>query len=44
MPVDPLSRARLRLAMLHVELDWVPYVQAIQNGNKSPGRDRRGSG
>lgn len=34
MPVDPLSRARLRLAMLHVELDWVPYVQAIQNGSK----------
>lgn len=35
MPVDPLSRARLRLAMLHIELDWVPQVQAIQLGNKN---------
>ena len=29
MPVDPLSRARLRLAMLRLEHDWVPQVQAI---------------
>ena len=35
MPVDPLSRARLRLAMLRVELEWVPQVQAIQSGNKA---------
>lgn len=35
MPVDPLSRARLRLAMLRIEHDWVPQVQAIQLGNKS---------
>jgi stringent starvation protein A len=35
MPVDPLSRARLRLAMLRLEHEWVPNVQAIQNGNKS---------
>jgi RNA polymerase-associated protein len=34
MPVDPLSRARLRLAMLRLEMEWVPQVQAIQNGNK----------
>jgi len=34
MPVDPLSRARLRLAMLRLELEWIPHVQAIQNGNK----------
>lgn len=34
MPVDPLSRARLRLAMLRIEHDWVPQVQAIQMGNK----------
>jgi stringent starvation protein A len=34
MPVDPLSRARLRLAMLRLEHDWVPQVQAIQLGNK----------
>src|SRR3954471_10137432 len=34
MPVDPLSRARLRLAMLRIEHDWVPQVQQIQFGNK----------
>ena len=34
MPVDPLSRARLRLAMLRLEHDWVPQVQAIRMGNK----------
>jgi RNA polymerase-associated protein len=35
MPVDPLSRARLRLAMLRLEHEWVPHLQAIQHGNKS---------
>ena len=35
MPVDPLSRARLRLAMFAVERDWVPHVQAIQLGTKA---------
>ncbi|PZP74231.1 MAG: stringent starvation protein A [Stenotrophomonas maltophilia] len=35
MPVDPLSRARIRLAMLRIEHDWVPQVQAIQLGNKT---------
>jgi len=34
MPVDPLSRARLRLAMLRIELEWVPQAQAIKSGNK----------
>ena len=34
MPIDPLSRARLRLAMLRIEHDWVPQVQANQFGNK----------
>ncbi|MDP1698940.1 MAG: glutathione S-transferase N-terminal domain-containing protein [Xanthomonadaceae bacterium] len=35
MPVEPLARARLRLAMLRIEHEWVPHVQAIQHGNKS---------
>lgn len=35
MPIDPLSRARLRLAMLRIEHDWVPQIQAIQLGTKS---------
>lgn len=34
MPVDPLSRARLRLAMLRMEHEWVPHVQSIQHGGK----------
>jgi len=35
MPIDPLSRARLRLAMLRLEMDWVPQVQAIQTAGKA---------
>lgn len=35
MPVDPLSRARLRLAMLRMEHEWVPHVKSIQQGNKA---------
>ena len=35
MPIDPLSRARLRLAMLRIEHDWVPQIQAVQHGSKS---------
>ncbi len=35
MPVDPLSRARIRLAMQRIEYDWVPQVQAMQGGTKS---------
>jgi len=35
MPVEPVARARLRLAMLRIEHEWVPHVQAIQHGNKA---------
>ena len=36
MPIDPLSRARLRLAMLRLEHEWVPHVQAAQqSGSKA---------
>ncbi len=41
MPVDPLSRARLRLAMLRIEHDWVPLVQAIQLGTKAQAETAR---
>ena len=34
MPVDPLSRARLRLASVRVERDWLPYVAQIQAGGR----------
>ena len=35
MPMDPISRARVRLATLRIEHEWVPQVQAIQLGNKT---------
>lgn len=35
MPIDPLSRARLRLAMLRMEHDWLPQIQAIRDGTKA---------
>jgi stringent starvation protein A len=35
MPVDPLSRARIRLAIQRIESDWVPQVQTMQSGTKA---------
>ena len=35
MPVDPLGRARLRLAIVRIEQDWVPLVHTISNGSKA---------
>lgn len=34
MPIDPLSRARLRLAILRLEEEWTPLIREIQSGNK----------
>ena len=34
MPVDPLSRARLRLASVRIERDWFPYVAQIEAGGR----------
>lgn len=34
MPVDPLSRARLRLAVVRIENDWLTLVDAIEAGGK----------
>ena len=34
MPVDPLSRARLRLAMMRVERDWLPFIAQIHAGGR----------
>jgi RNA polymerase-associated protein len=34
MPVDPLSRARLRLAMVRIERDWLPFVSQIKAGGR----------
>lgn len=34
MPVDPLSRARLRLAMVRLENDWLTLVDEIEAGGR----------
>jgi stringent starvation protein A len=34
MPIDPLSRARLRLATVRIELDWLPEVDTIREGGR----------
>ena len=34
MPVDPLSRARLRLAMMRIERDWLPFIAQIHAGGR----------
>jgi RNA polymerase-associated protein len=34
MPVDPLSRARLRLAIMRIERDWVPFIEQITAGGR----------
>ena len=34
MPVDPLSRARLRLAIMRIERDWMAFVEQINAGGR----------
>jgi stringent starvation protein A len=34
MPIDPLSRARLRLATVRIERDWLPEVEVIRAGGR----------
>jgi stringent starvation protein A len=34
MPVDPVSRARFRLALYHVERDWYSLVEDLERGDK----------
>ena len=34
MPIDPLSRARLRLAAVRIERDWLPEVDIIRAGDR----------
>lgn len=34
MPVDPLSRARLRLAIVRIERDWLPFVDQVKAGGR----------
>ncbi len=41
MPIDPQSRARVRLVQTRVERDWLPMVDAIQGGGRSGETARR---
>jgi len=41
MPVDPLSRARLRLAIVRIENDWLTLVDQIEEGGKVAEMARR---
>ncbi|TCV94926.1 RNA polymerase-associated protein [Luteibacter rhizovicinus] len=34
MPIDPLSRARLRIAALRIESDWLPEIDVVRAGGK----------
>ncbi|MGN6327735.1 MAG: glutathione S-transferase N-terminal domain-containing protein [Rhodanobacter sp.] len=34
MPIDPLSRARLRVAAVRIERDWVTEVEVIRGGGR----------
>jgi RNA polymerase-associated protein len=34
MPVDPVSRARFRLALFHIERDWYSLVDDLERGDK----------
>jgi stringent starvation protein A len=34
MPIDPLSRARLRLATVRIEHDWLPEIDHIRAGGR----------
>ena len=41
MPIDPQSRARLRLLQTRVERDWLPMVAAIKAGGRTGETARR---
>lgn len=41
MPIDPLSRARLRLATARIEYDWLPLIDTIGKGGRSASTARK---
>lgn len=41
MPIDPLSRARVRLGIARVERDWFPFLESIASGTKSTAETAR---
>ena len=41
MQIDPLSRARLRLSSVRVELDWLPLIDTILQGGRAADKARK---
>ncbi|MGB0865274.1 MAG: glutathione S-transferase N-terminal domain-containing protein [Granulosicoccaceae bacterium] len=41
MPVDPVSRARTRLALFRVENDWYPLAHTLENGSEKKRTEAR---
>jgi RNA polymerase-associated protein len=41
MPIDPLSRARLRVAAVRVERDWLGEISTIRGGGRAAGPARK---
>jgi RNA polymerase-associated protein len=41
MPIDPQTRARLRVAVVRIENDWLPLVADIRSGGKSADASRK---
>ena len=41
MPVDPLSRARIRLGIARIQRDWYPFAAQIHNGAKAQAETAR---
>lgn len=41
MPVDPVSRSKSRLALLHIENDWYQPMQAIMDGDEMQKQEAR---
>jgi RNA polymerase-associated protein len=41
MPIDPQSRARLRVAMVRIEKDWLPEVDTIRAGGRAADAARK---
>lgn len=41
MPVDPHARARLRLAMMRIERDWLPLTVAMTEGGRNADTARK---
>jgi len=41
MPVDPVSRARTRLALYRVENDWYPLAHTLENGSEKKRTEAR---